>query len=119
MGAMTGTRSKILALALVFMPAFGVCLLSYPHVQPQYQKAVVAAVDVGLHHLDPPMRIEITDDGGWATFTLRPDGTESFYWSRPGKNLTLFYMGLALLPALITAFICRRNLWKPRSPSRH
>ncbi|MCP3998964.1 MAG: hypothetical protein GY722_28460, partial [bacterium] len=100
---MNDIRRKILVLALVFLPAFGLCLFLYPHVQPQYQKAVVAAVDVGLHHLDPPMRIEISEDGGWTTFTLRPDGTESFYWSRPGKNLTLFYIGLALLPALLIA----------------
>ncbi|MBW2396465.1 MAG: tetratricopeptide repeat protein [Deltaproteobacteria bacterium] len=94
---------RILRFALVFLPAFVVCLWLYPRVQPVYQKAVVAVVDVGLHRLEPPMRIEIIEHGGWATYTLHSDGTESFYWSRPGENLTLFFVGLAFLPALLIA----------------
>lgn len=96
-------RRRILLFLLQFIPLFALCLWAYPRVLPGYQKLVLAAVDFGLHRMDPPMRIEVLPDGGWRTFLLEPEGGESMYWSRPGANLTLFYLSLALLPAMLLA----------------
>jgi len=49
------------------------------------------------------MRIELTDDGGWQTYQINPDGSEFRYWYRPGLNLNLMLLGVALLPALLLA----------------
>ena len=61
------------------------------------------AVNVGLGWLDPPMRMEVMEDGGWRAFQILEGGEERFYWSRPGHYLDLTFLGLALLPALLLA----------------
>ena len=109
------TRGRLLRFALVFFPFFVLCVGVYPHVQPLYQEAVVAAIDVGLHRLDPPMRIEVNERGGWTTHAIQPDGTERFYWSRPGKkgrylpNLPGIIPTGHLLPGVETSGSSRRG----------
>lgn len=106
-------RRKILLFGAQFLPLFAVFLWVYPHALPLYQRAVVGLADVAVHRLDPPMRMELTEDGGWRYFRIAPDGTESFYFYRPGKNLNLTLLSLALLPALLLATPVgfRRRLW--------
>ena len=96
-------RRKILLFAVQFIPLFVVCLWLYPRVLPLYQAMVIPMVNVGLERFEPPMRMEVMKDGGWRAFERAEDGTETFYWSRPGKYLHLTYLGLALLPALLLA----------------
>lgn len=96
-------RRKILLFVLQFIPIFALCLWLYPHVLPVVQRVVVAGIDVGLHQVDPEMRIELTDDHGWQTYQINPDGSEFKYWYRPGKYLNLMFLGVALLPALLLA----------------
>jgi len=96
-------RRRILLFTLQFVPLFVVSLWLYPRILPLYQAMVVPMVNVGLQRFDPPMRMELMEDGGWRTFQQHADGSETFYWSRPGKYLNLTYLGLALLPALLLA----------------
>jgi hypothetical protein len=96
-------RRKLLLFGVQFLPIFAVCVWLYPRVLPVYQRLVVATVNVGLERLEPPMRMERTDDGGWQTYERAPDGTETKYWYRPGLYLNLMFLGIALLPALVLA----------------
>lgn len=96
-------RRKILLFIVQFIPIFALSLWLYPRVLPAVQWVVVPAVDIGLHQLDPPMRMELTDDGGWQTYQINPDGSEFRYWYRPGLYLNLMFLGVALLPALLLA----------------
>ena len=55
-------RRKILIFVLQFIPIFAICLWLYPHMLSVVQRIVVPGIDVGLHLVQPPMRIELTDD---------------------------------------------------------
>lgn len=96
-------RRKILLFVVQFVPIFALCLWLYPRVLPAVHGVIVPAIDLGLHRLDPPMRMELTDDGGWQTYQINPDGSEERYWYRPGLYLNLMLLGVALLPALLLA----------------
>ena len=94
---------KALVFVLQFVPIFAICLWLFPRTLPVYQEIVVRGANLGLRQLDPPMRMEVTDDGGWRAFVIQPDGSETSYWYRPGTYLVLVYLGLPLLPALLLA----------------
>lgn len=96
-------RRRVLFFIVQFIPLFVLCLWLFPRVLPKYQEIVVRGANVGLNRLDPPMRMMVTEDGGWRAFVIRPDGSEEFYWYRPGTYLVLVYLGLPLLPPLLLA----------------
>jgi hypothetical protein len=93
----------VLLFVLQFVPLFAICLWLFPRALPAYQQVVVRGANVGLARLDPAMRLVVTDDGGWRAFVVRPDGSEEYYWYRPGTYLVLVYLGLPLLPPLLLA----------------
>jgi hypothetical protein len=96
-------RRKALLFGLAFLPLFALCLWLYPYLVPAYKSAIVPVVNVGLGFFEPPLRMEVTEDGGWQTYQLEADGSETKYWYRPGKYLNLMFLGLALAPALLLA----------------
>jgi hypothetical protein len=102
-GDARGLRRKTLVFALQCIPLFVLFAVLYPVVQPTYERMVVAATDLLLHHLPTPMKLVINEAGYWNAFKLESGGGESFFWGRPPGNLHLFFMGLALLPALLLA----------------
>jgi hypothetical protein len=96
-------RRRAAAFALWVLPLLAACTAAYLVVLPGWQSAVVRSTDMVLHHLSPPMRLTVNEAGYWNAFRLDPGGGETFFWGRPPENLHLFFIGLAILPALVLA----------------
>jgi len=91
---------KVFLFGLQFLPFFAVFLWLYPKVVPGYQWVVVKFANTVLDSLNPSMSIHINEQGGW-DFTLAGPAGRGF--DAGIGNLTLAYLNLALLPALLLA----------------
>ena len=97
---MNPSLRKVLLFGVQFLPIFAVFLWLYPEVVPEYQRVVVTCANVVLDNLNPSMSIHINPQGGWE-FALSGPAGRAF---KAGiGDLTLAYLNLALLPALLLA----------------
>ncbi|MCS7197291.1 MAG: hypothetical protein NZ930_01170 [Candidatus Bipolaricaulota bacterium] len=82
---------------LIFFVAF---LLFYPVLLPIYNGLALSLANVVLAHYSPPLYVQTTADHSWMIYRL-PEKRPLF--TLEGSYLSLIYLNLALLPALILA----------------
>jgi len=91
---------KLLVFLAQFVVFFAVFLLLYPVLLPVYNGLALSLANIVLAHASPPMYIQTTADHSWVVYRLsekRP------LFTLEGNYLSLIYLNLALLPALILA----------------
>ena len=92
----------LLSFVLTFMVVFALCLAIFPSVMKFYQPAVFGPANLILSWMDPPTRIEITDNGEWRAFNMERGFKRAWQrWKSWVKYL--HFLSLPLLPALLLA----------------
>lgn len=97
---MKGRPRKVLFFGLHFLPLLVLLLCLYPWIVEPYKRVVVGVANPVLTSLEPPMHIRVNPEGGWDFYLDRPEGKD---FDAGVGDLTLAFLNIALLPALLLA----------------
>ncbi len=97
---MRRSARRLLAFIAQFIVFFVGFLLLYPVLLPIYNGLALSLANVVLAHSSLPLYIQVTADHSWVVYRL-PEKRPLF--TLEGAYLSLIYLNLALLPALVLA----------------
>lgn len=94
------TARKLLGFIVQFLAFFAGFLLIYPGLLFLYNGLALSLANTVLAHSSPPIYVQVAPDNSWQVHRL--PGKRLFF-TVEGDYLSLIYLNLALLPALLLA----------------